>query len=71
MIDDLAEIKADVKEIKSSVAGIQLQVERNTVSLDHHIKRTDLNEDRIKTMEQWTLGLLAAITLAILGKTFF
>ena len=63
-MDDLQEIKQDVKEIKEVVI-------KNTVSLDMHMKRTELNERRIESMERWTLGLLTTALIAALGRLLF
>lgn len=61
-VDDLV---ATLKEIHLDVKEIKPQVIRNTVSLEHHIKRTDLAEQRITKLEYWLLGLLAALLVAL------
>lgn len=49
--EDLKDIKSDMKEIKSDLMTIKLHIERNTKSLEYHIKRTDLLEDKIEMHE--------------------
>jgi hypothetical protein len=61
----MEEIKKDLKEIRRDVTDIKTDVARNTVSLDHHIKRTALAEDRIMRLEYWMLGLLATILAGV------
>lgn len=67
-LEDLKEIKEDVKELRKTVGEIHITMARNTASLEVHEKRTSLAEDRIKSLEYWTLGVLAS---AILGLTSY
>ena len=69
-MEDIKEIKQDIKEIKSSVAQIHVMTAENTANLKQHMVRTELNENRIATIEKWTLGLLTSIVLAILAKLY-
>lgn len=64
----MEELKQDIREIKTDIVEIKTTLARNTESLEHHVKRTDLNEVRIYTLEKWLLGSLAAILLAIITK---
>ena len=57
--DDLKAIRSHVSEIKTSIAVIQSDV-------GHHIKRTDLAENRISRIENWLLGLLSAIVVGLI-----
>lgn len=57
--DDIKTIKADIGDIKKTLAV-------NTEILSVHIKRTQLNEDRIQKLEHWLLGLLASALIATL-----
>ena len=57
--DDLRAIRSHVSEIKTSIAVIQSDV-------GHHIKRTDLAENRISRIENWLLGLLSAIVVGLI-----
>lgn len=66
MEDDFKDLKQDVKEIKADISEIKTCVVSNTVSLDHHMRRTELNETRIKNLEYWLLGLLAASIVAVI-----
>ena len=55
--------------LSTQVAKLDFHVEKNTEDLEHHIKRTDLNEDRIlrlEKIEQWLRGA-TWITLGISG----
>lgn len=70
MQEHLDEIRSDVKEIKTAVGQISIDVAKNTLSLDHHIQRTEANERRIQQVETWLLGLLAAILAAIVTSHF-
>lgn len=65
-MDDLKEIKTDIKEIKKNVNEIHLVLARNTQSVEHHVKRSDLSEARIYRVEQWLLGLLSALVIGII-----
>lgn len=55
----MQEIKEDLKAIKSDVNSIKLDVARNTVSLEHHVKRTDLLQN-----------LVVALILCVVGACF-
>jgi len=65
-------ISEDITDIKVNMAGINSTLSSQKDSLDHHIKRTDLLEQR---MEKLPYKLLAAIAtlITILGtiKHFF
>lgn len=67
---DFTEIKQDVKEIKSDIGVIKETLVKNTTSLDHHIKRTDLNEERIQKVEYWLLGLLSTMLVGMITAYF-
>jgi hypothetical protein len=64
MNEDLKEIRSDIREMKDVLI-------RNTVSLEAHIRRTDLAEDRIEKLEKYHLGFLVsaiALLAGILGR---
>lgn len=63
----MQEIRDDVKAIRADVTEIKTVLAVNTESLKHHVKRTELAEERIGRVETWTLGLLTAILLAVIG----
>lgn len=65
--EDVVELKQDVKDIKEAVVDIKITMERNTVSLEVHEKRTSLAEGRIKSLEYAALAGLGALVLALLG----
>lgn len=52
----MEEIKQDLKEIKVDIADIKIDVAKNTISLEHHIKRTDMLQH-----------LVTALVIAIIG----
>jgi hypothetical protein len=61
------EFKEDVKAIRSDVADIKTDIAVIKADIAHHIKRTDLAELRITRAENWSLGIFAAIAVAIIG----
>lgn len=61
------EVRADIKAIRDKVENIDKNVAVNTASLGHHMKRTELAENRLSKLETWTLGLLTALLLAVTG----
>lgn len=61
---DVLEIKQDIKELRSDVQDLKVVAAQNTAILETHIRRTELNEERIVTLEKWLLGLLGAILVA-------
>lgn len=61
------ELKQDVKELRQEIRDIAVTLARNTGTLEVHIRRTDLAEERITQVERWLLGTLGAILLAVLG----
>jgi hypothetical protein len=58
--EDVKAMRADISEIKTNIAVIKSDIA-------HHIKRTDLAELRITRAENWSLGIFAAIAVAIIG----
>jgi septal ring factor EnvC (AmiA/AmiB activator) len=70
-IEQLSEVKEDLREIKSDVKAISETLIRNTASLEVHVKRTDMLEDRIETYEtqvKWVLGIIATTVMSILVR---
>lgn len=63
----MQEIRADLKEIKADVKALNIQVAKNTVSLDLHMARTEASELRITKVENWLLGLMTTIVLSVFG----
>ncbi len=51
VVDKIDDLKEAVEKVDNDVNKMALDVRRNTDSLDHHIKRTDLNEQRIARLE--------------------
>lgn len=54
----LDKIKDDVQEIKVTLAKMEVTLERNTGSLETHIKRTDLLEQKVELLKTEVLPLL-------------
>ena len=50
MGDDFRELRNDVKELRQEVADVRSTLVRNTSSLEHHIRRTDLLEESLDLM---------------------
>jgi hypothetical protein len=65
-----SEIKEDLKQIKSDVSEIKVTLAVNTKSLETHMVRTEISERRLEKLESWTLGLLTAILIGVIGKLF-
>lgn len=57
--------------IQADLTKLSVSVGENSVDLRNHMKRTDLNEARIQSLEKWLLGLLSTILLSVLAKLFF
>lgn len=68
-LEDIKEMKIDVKELRKDIGDIKSTLAVNTGTLQVHIKRTELNEKRIQKVENWLLGFLAAILIAIIGNS--
>ena len=69
----LHEARADRSKLLEKSHNIELEVVKNTVSLDDHMRRTDANELRIKSLEQFKwyfAGLITIVTIVseILGR---
>lgn len=61
---DMQELKSDVKEIRSHILDLKIVAAKNSSDLENHIRRTELNEERIEGLEKWLLRLLGAILVA-------
>lgn len=64
-----------MEDLKKAIAHLDVKVDRiievaikNTASLEEHMKRTELNEERIAKLEYYILGLLGSGILGILFK---
>lgn len=55
----MQEIKDDLKAIRSDVSNIRLDVARNTLSLEHHMARTEASERRLEKLEYLFMTLAA------------
>lgn len=60
----------DLKEINKTLKRIDEHLLRNTISLDHHIKRTELAEKRIEGLELWLRGAMTAIIIGLILNFF-
>jgi hypothetical protein len=58
--DELVRIDSKLEVISNSIHNIDKVNSENTVVLKEHIKRTELNETRIKSLEYWIIGLLTS-----------
>jgi len=61
---DRVESKIDI--IQEKISLIERLMERNTVSLEHHIKRTDLLEEKLEPVENH-VKLINGIVKILLG----
>jgi hypothetical protein len=57
---ELKEVRDDIREIKDVLI-------RNTVSLEEHMKRSELSEQRIDRLEKYHLGFLTTAVALLLG----
>lgn len=64
----MQEIKDDLKAIRSDVSAIKVDIAKNTVSLENHIRRTDVSEKRLEKLEYSLIGLLITVVGAALVK---
>lgn len=51
--------------LDSKVTKLDIYVEKNTEDLEHHIRRTDLNEDRILRIEKIEQFIRGAIWITL------
>lgn len=66
VIDRLDDVKDSVDRVEMSIDELTLQVAKNTQDLSYHIKRTDLAEERIKTIEdRLSISYLLKLTLSV------
>ena len=66
--DELVRIDSKLETISNSIHNIDKVNTENTVVLKEHIKRTELNETRIKSLEYWIIGLLTSGILVALAN---
>ena len=69
----LHEARGDRSKLLEKCHNIELEVVKNTISLDDHMRRTDANELRIKSLEQFKwyfAGLITVVTIVseIIGR---
>jgi hypothetical protein len=57
------ELKEDIKAIRSDVSEIKTTMAVNTVSLNAHMARTEINERRLEKLEYLLIGLAATAVL--------
>lgn len=57
-----------LQRIEDKLTSVQLDVARNTISLDVHMKRTEASEVRITYLERVFMGITAAAVLGGLVK---
>lgn len=68
MSDFEQDVRSELKEIRNAVSELKVIAATNTTQLETHMKRTEMNEARIESMEKWHLGILAAILIAVITK---
>jgi hypothetical protein len=52
VVDRLNDVKESVNDIQKDIHHIKVDIIRNTDNLSVHMKRTDLNETRLKMLEE-------------------
>lgn len=66
VVDRLEDVKGSVDRIEVSLDEMNLQIAKNTHDLNYHIKRTDLNERRLKIIEdRLSISYLLKLTLSV------
>lgn len=66
IVDKIDDVKSSVEDIRKDIAEMKLSTARNTDNLEVHMKRTDLNELRIKIIEErLTISYLLKLTLSV------
>lgn len=50
--EDIAFIRDDIKSITSDMTEMRVWLAKNTESLEHHIKRTDLLQGKVEMMDE-------------------
>lgn len=66
IVDKIDDVKSSVEDIRKDIAEMKLSTARNTDNLEVHMKRTDLNELRIKMIEErLTISYLLKLTLSV------
>lgn len=53
-------MQEQLQRIEDKISSVQVDVARNTVSLELHVKRTDVAERRLERLEQLLAGLAVA-----------
>lgn len=69
------EIRKDLRDVKEAILQMRVDIAKQTVDWNHHVKRTDLNDKRIDTLQRFmwlNLGGLAVIQfLLVMVMKFF
>jgi hypothetical protein len=66
VIDRIEDVKEAVDNVQDHVNKINLNVARNTDSLDHHIRRTDLLEKHVKIIEdRLSISYLLKLSISV------
>lgn len=65
IVDRIDDVKDKVDEVSKDINDIKLDVAKNTYDLQYHIRRSDLNEQRLKIMEdRLSFNYLLKLTLS-------
>jgi hypothetical protein len=65
--DAIERVEQNTIKLDTRLDKIELQQVENNTDLKHHMRRTDLNENRIAKVEYWLLGMLASLLLFSMG----
>jgi len=66
--EELSKVHNKLDTISVTIQSIDKTSALNTLVLKEHIKRTELNEVRIKSLEYWIIGLLTSGILVALAS---
>jgi hypothetical protein len=66
--EELVRIDSKLDTISKTLHNLDKVSSENSLVLKEHIKRTELNETRIKSLEYWIIGLMTSGFLAMLIK---
>ena len=78
IVDRLDDVKESCDKIQEDMGSMKLNIARNSDSLDHHIRRTDLLEKHLKIIEDrltvsylLKLSMSAAIGLGSIASAIY
>lgn len=61
--EQLKEARGDRRHLLEKSHTIEIEVSKNTISLEDHMRRTDANEERIKSLEKFKWYFAGLVTI--------